>query len=163
MDFKRTKMKGHRAPWFTVCRKYFPVLLLLGAGFMTRAQDMQLTAIGNVTGVPSAMKSSELLSVLKGEKQRWSDGTKVTIYIMKTTTPVGQSTCKKIYNWSGDKVKRYWLELAFSGKADAPTFCNTVEELESYVSQNPGAIGIVDRNSTSNGVKMILIDGKNPF
>src|SRR5678809_1452644 len=118
-------MKGHRAPWFTVCRKYFPVLLLLGAGFMTRAQDMQLTAIGNVTGVPSAMKSSELLSVLKGEKQRWSDGTKVTIYIMKTTTPVGQSTCKKIYNWSGDKVKRYWLELAFSGKADAPIFCNT--------------------------------------
>jgi len=156
-------MTGLRPTGFTVLRKYFPVLLLLTTGLMTRAQDIQLTVIGNVTGVPSAMKSSELISVLKGEKQRWSDGTKVTIYIMKTTTPVGQSTCKKIYNWSGDKVKRYWLELAFSGKADAPTFCNTVEELESYVSQNPGAIGVVDRNSTSNGVKTILIDGKNLF
>ena len=119
--------------------------------------------IGNVTGVPSAMKYSELISVLKGQKQRWNDGTKVNIYIMKTTTPIGQNTCKKIYNWSGDKVKRYWLELSFSGKADAPTFCNTVEELETYVSQNPGAIGIVDRGSTSNAVKTILIDGKNPF
>jgi len=109
------------------------------------------------------MKYSELISVVKGQKQRWNDGTKVNIYIMKTTTPIGQNTCKKIYNWSGDKVKRYWLELSFSGKADAPTFCNTVEELESYVSQNPGAIGIVDRNATSNGVKTILIDGKNPF
>jgi hypothetical protein len=148
---------------FTVCRKCLPVLLLLAVGFVTRAQEIQLTVIGNVTGVPSEMKSSELVSVLKGEKQRWNDGTKVTIYIMKTTTPIGQSTCKKIYNWSGDKVKRYWLELSFSGKADAPTFCNTVEELESYVSQNPGAIGIVDRNSSSNGVKTILIDGKNPF
>lgn len=156
-------MKGHCPSGFTVCRKSLPVLLLLAIGFMTRAQDVQLTVIGNVTGVPSAMKSSELISVLKGEKQRWSDGTKVNIYIMKTTTPIGQSTCKKIYNWSGDKVKRYWLELSFSGKADAPTFCNTVEELETYVSQNPGAIGIVDRNSTSNGVKLILIDGKNPF
>jgi len=156
-------MTGLRPTGFTVLRKYFPVLLLLTTGLMTRAQDIQLTVIGNVTGVPSAMKSSELISVLKGEKQRWSDGTKVTIYIMKTTTPVGQSTCKKIYNWSGDKVKRYWLELAFSGKADAPTFCNTVEELESYVSQNPGAIGVVDRNSNSNGVKTILIDGKNLF
>src|SRR5215468_8200820 len=98
-------MTGHRAPGFTVCRKYLlPVLLLLVTGFIARGQDIQLTAIGNVTGVPSAMKSSELISVLKGEKQRWSDGTKVTIYIMKTTTPVGQSTCKKIYNWSGDKV-----------------------------------------------------------
>src|ERR1043165_3093468 len=157
------KMTGHCPTGFTVCRKYLPVLLLLATGLMTRAQDIQLTVIGNVTGVPSAMKSSELISVLKGEKQRWSDGTKVTIYIMKTTTPVGQSTCRKIYNWSGDKVKRYWLELAFSGKADAPTFCNTVEELESYVSQNPGAIGVVDRSATSNAVKTILIDGKNPF
>jgi len=156
-------MTGHCPTGLAACRKYLPVLLLLAAGFVTRAQDIQLTVIGNVTGVPSAMKSSELVSVLKGEKLRWSDGTKVTIYIMKTTTPIGQSTCKKIYNWSGDKVKRYWLELSFSGKADAPTFCNTVEELESYVSQNPGAIGIVDRNSTSNGVKTILIDGKNPF
>ena len=129
-------MTAHRPQGSTVCRKCLPVLLLLAIGFMTRAQDMQLTVIGNVTGVPSAMRSTELISVLKGEKQRWSDGTKVTIYIMKTTTPIGQSTCKRIYNWSGDKVKRYWLELSFSGKADAPTFCNSVEELESYVSKS---------------------------
>ncbi len=156
-------MKGQRPHSLTVCRKCLPVLLLLTIGLVTRAQDIPLTVIGNVTGVPSQMKSSELVSVLKGEKLRWSDGTKVSIYIMKTSTPVGQNTCKKIYNWSGDKVKRYWLELSFSGKADAPTFCNTVDELESYVSQNPGAIGIVDRGSSSNGVKTILIDGKNPF
>ena len=156
-------MAQGRSAGYIVCRTFLPVLLLLAVAFMTKAQDVQLTVIGNVTGAPSEMKSSELVSILKGEKQRWSDGTKVSIYIMKTTTPIGQSTCKKIYNWSGDKVKRYWLELSFSGKADAPTFCNTVEELESYVSQNPGAIGIVDRNSTSNGVKTILIDGKNPF
>ena len=156
-------MTGHCPPGFTVCRKYLPVLLLLAIGFITKAQEIQLTVIGNVTGVPSEMKWSELISVLKGEKQRWSDGTKVNIYIMKTSTPVGQSTCRKIYNWSGDKVKRYWLELSFSGKADAPTFCNTIQELEFNVSQNPGAIGIVDRNSTSAGVKTILIDGKNPF
>jgi len=156
-------MTALRTFGFTVFRKCLPVLLLLAVGFVTRAQEIPLTVIGNVTGVPSAMKYSELISVLKGEKLRWNDGTKVNIYIMKTTTPIGQNTCKKIYNWSGDKVKRYWLELSFSGKADAPTFCNTVEELESYVSQNPGAIGIVDRNATSNGVKTILIDGKNPF
>jgi hypothetical protein len=156
-------MPANRPSGLTVCRKYLPVLLLLLAGLITMAQDIPLTVIGNVTGVPSAMKYSELISVLKGEKQRWGDGTKVNIYIMKTSTPIGQNTCRKIYNWSGDKVKRYWLELSFSGKADAPTFCNTVEELETYVSQNPGAIGIVDRGSTSNSVKTILIDGKNPF
>ena len=156
-------MTGYHPISFSAFRKYLPVLLLLTTGLVTSAQEIHLTVIGNVKGVPSEMRSSELTSILKGEKQRWSNGTKVSIYIMKTTTPVGQSTCKKIYNWSGDKLKRYWLELSFSGKADAPTFCNTAEELELYVSQNPGAIGVLDRISTSTGVKMISIDGKNPF
>ena len=83
---------------------------------------------------------------------------------MKTTTPAGKAHAQKIYNMSGDGVKKYWLlqTLAVS-KRMLPIFCNSIEELELNVSQNPGAIGIVDRNSTIAGVKMILIDGKNPF
>ena len=57
---------------FTGFRKCFPVMLLLAVGYMTRAQEIPLTVIGNVTGVPSAMKYSELISVLKGEN---CDGT----------------------------------------------------------------------------------------
>jgi hypothetical protein len=67
-------MTGHRPHGFTVCRKYLSVLLLLTIGLMTRAQDMPLTAIGNVAGVPSELKLSELIAVLKGEKLRWNDG-----------------------------------------------------------------------------------------
>jgi len=143
--------------------KYLSAVLLLSGGFFANAQDIQLTVISNTKGAPSAMKMSELKSVLKGEKQRWNDGTKVHIALMKTTTPVGQGACQKIYNMSGDKVKRFWLELSFAGNADAPIFCNTVEELESFVSQNPGAIGIMDRASTSADTKTTEIDGKKFF
>ena len=146
-----------------VYRKYFPVLLLLLVGIMANAQEIMLTVISNIKGAPSEMKMSELKSVLKGEKQRWSNGTKVSIFLMKTTTPLGQATCQKIYNMSGDKVKRFWLELSFGGKADAPTFCNTVAELESYVSQNPGTIGILDKGSGTPSIKTIIIEGKNSF
>ena len=30
---------------------------------------------------------------------------------------------------SADEVKGYWLKISFAGKAEAPKFCNTVEEL----------------------------------
>ena len=147
----------------SVCRKYLSVLLLLFIGYGVDAQETTLTVISNTKGAPSKMKMSELKSVLKGERQRWNDGTKVTIALMKTTTPVGQTTCQKIYNMSGDKVKRYWLELSFGGKADPPTFCNSIAELESFVSQNPGAIGVLDRVPVGAGIKPITIDGKNSF
>ncbi|MBK5272840.1 MAG: hypothetical protein JJE22_17715 [Bacteroidia bacterium] len=147
----------------SVYRKYLSVFLLLFIGMVAFAQEPSLMVISNAKGAPSNMKMSELKSVMKGEKQRWSDGTKVSIYLMKTATPLGKSTCAKVYNMSGDKVRRFWLELTFGGKADAPVFCNTVEELESQVSQNPGSIGILDKSAGSSGTKTIMIDGKTSF
>lgn len=137
--------------------------MLLFAGVIANGQDMTLIAVSNSKGAPSAMKMSELKSVLKGEKQRWSDGTKVSIVLMKTNTPVGEATCQKIYNMSGDKVKRFWLGLSFSGKADAPIFCNSIAELEAILAQTPGAIGVVDKVSTGTNIKIIMVDGKNSF
>ena len=139
------------------------VLLLFFFAFTVSAQNSSLTAISNTQGAPASMKISDLKSILKGEKQRWSDGTRVIIFLMKTSTPVGETTCRKIYNMSSDKVKRYWLGLSFSGKATAPTFCNSIEELETLVSQTPGAIGIIDKNPTSPSTKIVLVDGKNSF
>lgn len=109
------------------------------------------------------MKMGELRSVMKGERQRWNDGTKVNIFLMKTTTDLGKVTCDKVYKMSGDKVKRFWLELTFGGRANAPTFCNSTDELESLVSQNPGSIGILDKSNGKKDTKVILIDGKDSF
>jgi len=144
-------------------RKSLSVIVLFCVGFVAYSQDATLTVIGNTKGAPADMKMSELRAVLRGERQRWSDGTKVHIALMKTTTPVGQSTCEKIYNMSGDRVKRLWLELSFAGNADAPTFCNTAEELETFVSQNPGAIGVTNSASGNDAIKTIEIDGKKSF
>src|SRR5678809_1606728 len=108
-------------------------------------------------------KMSDLKSIMKGEKQRWGDGTKVSIVLMKTNTSTGEITCQKIYSMSGDKVKRFWLGLSFSGKADAPTFCNSISELETIVAQTPGAIAILDKISISTNTKTIVVDGKNSF
>ena len=146
-----------------VYRKFLSILLLLFAGLNIHAQDATLTAISNPKGAPATMKMSELKSIMKGEKQRWSDGTKVSIVLMKTNTATGEITCQKIYNMSGDKVKRFWLELSFAGNADAPTFCSTTEELVTFVSQNPGAIGVLDKPSTITGIKTTEIDGKSTF
>ena len=80
-----------------------------------------------------------------GEQQRWRNGTKITIALMKTNTSAGKTTSKKIYGMSGDELNRFWLALVFQGKAAAPNFFNSAAELENFVAQNPGAIGILDQ------------------
>lgn len=122
-------------------------------------QDTGLTVIGHEKGVPSEMEMAQLRSVLKGEKQRWNDGTKVVIALMKTNTPIGSNTSKKIYNMSENELNKYWLALVFQGKAEAPTFFNSESELEAYVSQTPGAIGVIGEG-TGTSSKIITVEGK---
>lgn len=123
-----------------------------------RSQDMSLAVVANNKGAPPEMKLPQLKATMRGEKLRWPDGSKVIIALLKSTTPIGTTTSKKIYNMSANELNKYWLALVFQGKADAPNFFNSEAELEEFVAQTSGAIGIVNRPATGN--KIVLIDGQ---
>src|SRR6476646_1425671 len=77
------------------------------------AQSTCLTVITNQAGAPASMKQSELISIFMGEKQRLRNGKKIVIALMKTNTPAGKNVCEKIYDMSGEEVKKFWLALVF--------------------------------------------------
>jgi hypothetical protein len=128
-----------------------------------KAQQTTLSAIGNVSGAPAEMKHSELKAVLMGETQRWKNGKRIVIALMKTNTALGKTTSSKIYDMSGDELNKYWLSLVFQGKAQAPVFFTSVSDLQEFVAQNPGAIGIIDKPLASAEVRAVMIDGKSSF
>lgn len=133
-------------------------VIILYSQSPARCQDMNLVVIANGKGIPSEMKMGQLKSTMRGEKLRWPDGSKVIIALMKTSTPVGINTSRKIYNMSADELNKYWLALVFQGKADAPNFFNSESELEEFISMTNGAIGVVNQPPASS--KSIVIDGK---
>lgn len=142
-----------------ICRFAFKFFLIsLFFQLSASAQDMSLAVIANSKGAPSEMKLAQLKSTMRGEKLRWPDGNKVVIALLKSTTPIGTTTSKKIYNMSANELNKYWLALVFQGKADAPNFFNSEAELEEFVSQTTGAIGVVNRPSATN--KVVTIDGQ---
>ncbi len=143
--------------------KFIMITLLLLTGIMTRGQNKSLTVISNPVGSPSQMKLPELKSIFKAEKLRWSDGSKIQIALMKTNTEIGGYVSEKIYNMSRDDVLKFWLTLAYRGHLEPAKFFNTVNELQGFVSENPGAIGIIDQTPPISGVRMVLIDGTKSF
>jgi hypothetical protein len=58
----------------------------------------------------------QLKSVMRGEKLRWPDGSKVIIALLKSTTPIGVNTSRKIYNMSPNELNKYWLALVFTNE-----------------------------------------------
>jgi hypothetical protein len=138
------------------------IFLMLTGGF-THAQNIMLSVISNHKGAPSEMKLSELKSIFMGEKQRWRNGNKIVIALMKTNTNAGKYTCEKIYDMSPNELKKFWLALVFQGKVDPPAFFDSVNELQAFVSENPGAIGVVDQLVHASGTQVVLIEGRKTF
>jgi len=136
-----------------------PLIFGLLLSWSLVAQDMELSIIGNPESVPDELRMSQIVSVLKGEKQQWDDGVSIKIALMKTSTSIGTTTCNKIYNMSANELNKYFLALVFQGKVKAPTFFNSISDLENYVAQTPGAIGVL-QHTTGDLVKIVLIDGK---
>ena len=128
-----------------------------------KAQETQLAAIANISGAPAEMKQAQLKAILRGETQRWKNGKRILIALMKTNTQIGKSTSEKIYDMSGDELNKYWLSFVFQGKGQAPVFFTSVSELQNYVAQNPGAIGIVEKPVTTGELRSIVVDGKPSF
>jgi len=157
MKCRVSKIKGRIFLFFV---QSFLCMILLLLNITTYAQTESLTVISNSKGAPAELKLTDLKSILKGEQQRWRNGNKNSIALMKTSTPGGMYICQKIYNMSSDELKKFWLALVFEGKADAPEFFNTITEVQNFVAENPGAIGIIDQPPTSDGTHIVLIDGK---
>ena len=139
------------------------IIVLFSMSLFAKSQESTLIAVGNQSGVPSEMKLSELRAVLMGEKQRWKNGNRIIIALMKTNTSAGKTTSARIYAMTGDELNKFWLALVFQGKAQPPYFFNSTSDLENFVAQNPGAIGILDKPITDHEIKAIMIDGQKTF
>ncbi|MDH3649023.1 MAG: hypothetical protein OEQ53_05030 [Saprospiraceae bacterium] len=139
------------------CWTFLLAVILVSTGHV-RGQG-ELTVIGNGKSVPSALNMEDLGAILKGETQRWNDGKKIVIALMKTNTPIGSDTCLRVYNMSGNELNKHFLALVFQGRGDAPTFFTSVRDLEEFVSNTPGAIGILD-NVSDPSTRVIMVDGK---
>ena len=143
--------------------KYLMIALLLLLVLFAHAQDVPLTVISNQKGAPAALNLSELKSVFMGERQRWRNGTKVVIAMMKPNTETGKIISNKLYKMSSDEVNKFWLALVFQGKADSPVTFDNAEALENFVASNPGAIGIIEGDQVPANTQITLVDGKRAF
>jgi hypothetical protein len=134
--------------------------VVLLSSFKDITEEGKFYALGNKT--PDNLTFSELRSVLRGEKQRWKDGTKITLALMKSSTPLGAQITQKVFYMTDKELNKYFLALVFQGKISPPVFFDSETELSNYVSQNEGAIGVIGTEIRNKG-KIILIDGKTNF
>ncbi|MBP7810422.1 MAG: hypothetical protein KA163_14105 [Bacteroidia bacterium] len=120
--------------------------------------DGGLAVIVNSKGAPNEIGLSKLKVILKGEQQRWKDGTKITLAFMKTSTGIGDDMAKRIFGMTAKELNKYFLAQVFQGKMSSPQFFDSEEDLLKYIKNNEGAIGVTSFKNASGTI--MSVDGK---
>lgn len=139
---------------------WYILALLIGISTPTTSQGQDLTIIANPQGAPDQLKSQDVKSIFKAQKKWWDNNTKISIALVKSSSPLADIVASKIFEMSVTDVKKYWVQIVFQGKASTPKHFDTEDEIITYIAQTPGSIGVVSANTKTSQVKMIEVDGR---
>jgi hypothetical protein len=118
--------------------------------FFSFAQNKVLTdykIIGNQTGL-SQLNTAQLKEYFKGKYTLWNSGKSVKVVLHSSQSQHALILAKLLYNTTQQGVQKYWLSLVFQGRANPPVFLDNDSDIVNYVTKTPGAIGLIDRNSS---------------
>jgi ABC-type phosphate transport system substrate-binding protein len=124
----------------------FILLVWSWEGLAQQTSLGQLEFAANVKGVKS-LTSKEVVQIFRNGRSLWASGEKVIIVLPSNKSDMAESVAKNLYGGSITAMQKFWLALVFQGRANPPVFLQSAEEIMVYISKNPGAIGVIPKDT----------------
>ena len=115
-------------------------LLVGGMSFGQGLGDLQL--IGNKTGLSSVSKK-QIREIFRGGQSIWKTGEQVLLVMPSAKSDFALQFSETVLQMSYPALQKFWLALVFQGRANAPVFLNSSQEILEFVKRNPGALAFV--------------------
>jgi ABC-type phosphate transport system substrate-binding protein len=103
------------------------------------------------------MTSAQLGKVLRAEAKKWPDG-KFVVLVFHRASPGEMVTLQHL-----NKMTPAQLQAWIAGHRDSLRFVDSDQDVLAVVESTPGAVGLVEVHSVTDGVKVIRVDGKLPM
>ncbi|MEC8417627.1 MAG: hypothetical protein VXZ36_07390 [Pseudomonadota bacterium] len=124
---------------------FLKVLLLLAAlAFcVPKANASDLNVMVNESVMLSALNRTELRQIFTGHRQYWSDGTKITVFVLQDNDELHKQFCREVLQMFPYQLSRLWDQITYSGQGVTPIRVSSYEELVEALEGTKGAIGYV--------------------
>jgi hypothetical protein len=106
---------------------------------------------------------SQLRQLFMGDKQQWSDGTRVTLLMRAPSAPERTIVLERIYDMNEAEFRQYWIGKIFRTEImSGPKIVFSSEMTRELVAALPGAIAFIRASDVTPGMKVLRIDGRMP-
>lgn len=124
---------------------------------VTEANSAEVWVIAHPDVPTSTLTERELRTILLGNKRFWSGGVAIHLVIDgRAESPARTAWIEELTSMTEVQYSQYWIGMVFRGRATtAPHVVPDATTATALVAALPGAISIVDRKPTSDGVRIL--------
>ena len=142
-------MKKPALRWLSTVLAYTQfrlVLLLIIALFsgVHAANAAEIYVMVNESVMVSELNRSELRQIFTGHRQYWSDGTKITVFVLQDNDELHKQFCREVLQMFPYQLSRLWDQITYSGQGVTPVRVTSYQALIEALESTTGAIGYVE-------------------
>lgn len=127
---------------------------MIFASVQVRANDVKVIASPGIKA--NMISADEIKKVFLKEKISLADGSHVEP-VLKKDGSIHQSFVQQYLGRTTDDLQNYYRVLVFTGRGSMPKELNSDEEVVAYVARRKDAIGYVDAQTRTEGVKTLIV------
>jgi TonB family protein len=116
----------------------------------------EVKVIANASVQTDMISADEVKRIFLEERNSLADGTHVEP-VLEKDGPVHQAFSRQYLGRTGDDLRSYYQALVFTGRGSMPKELRSDAEVVAYVARTRGAIGYVSAETSSEGVKTLVI------
>ena len=104
----------------------------------------------------TALSKSQLADIFLGKTNRFPDGTQAAPIDQAEGSAARDEFYDKIVGKTAAQIKAYWSKIIFTGRGQPPPTVSNPAEMKKRISDNPAAIGYLDRSMVDDSVRVVF-------
>ena len=115
-----------------------------------------VVAVVSAKSSVTALSKSQLVDIFLGKTNRFPDGTQAAPIDQAEGSAARDEFYDKIVGKTAAQIKAYWSKIIFTGRGQPPPTVSSPAEMKKRISDNPAAIGYLDRSMVDDSVRVVF-------
>ena len=114
--------------------------------YMSKVDAAELDVMVNESVTVSELNRSELRQIFTGHQQYWTDGTKITVFVLNDDNELHKQFCREVLQMFPYQLSRLWDQITYSGQGVTPVRVSSYQALIEALESTKGAIGYLEKS-----------------
>jgi ABC-type phosphate transport system substrate-binding protein len=131
------------------------VAIALGLSLSSVVVRADVVAVVSAKSPITTLSMSQVADIFFGKESRFPNGVRAFPIDQAEGSAVRDEFYSKVVGKTAAQIRTYWSKIIFTGRGQPPPSVSSDIEMKKRISENPAAIGYIDRSFVDDSVRVV--------